>query len=137
MSQVVQLDKLILLVAIWDEPGYWVLDRSTKINKKIEDRSFDNNNTSCSDLFILESSKLNKKYKNAFAVSRTLKAVNFIDINGFMVHILTEIKNTVGKNRRMVMMPLESQDELFKLVFLKETTQHKNLSFNSKPNKSD
>ena len=61
----------------------------------IEDTSFDNKNTQCTDLQILSVSKkgLDQKYKNSFAISRTLNALNFIDIKGKTVHTLMETKN--------------------------------------------
>lgn len=82
-------------MAFQDQPGYKHVQRKTKIVSSIEDTSFDNKNTQCTDLQILSVSKagLDQKYKNSFAISRTLNALNFIDIKGKTVHTLMETKN--------------------------------------------
>lgn len=129
VSQVIQLERYSCLVAIWDEPGYYFLERSNKTVVKIEDHSFDNNNVACNDLFLFDAGKnsLNSKFRNAFAVSRTLNAINFIDIKGQTVHTMLEVKNSSSRNQRMILLPLEggNSEELFKLIFIREHTNHK------------
>lgn len=54
VTQVIQLDRYTLLCALWEESGFWLLERQTQELTKIEDTSMDGLNLGCSDLYLLD-----------------------------------------------------------------------------------
>ena len=123
-------------MALWDKPGYWYLERQTRLVVEIPDDSFNNTNFSCSDLVLLQTGKtgLSKKFTNCYAVSRTINALNFIDIKGRTVYPIVEVKNSSGRNEKLsqIMMDFSDNNEIFKFIFQKEIVTNKRTDFTIK-----
>ena len=96
VSQVIQTGQG-LLVALWEEPVYWLIDRFRKIQIKIKDTS---TYCYCTDLVLLETGrfkKFPKVYRNSLAIARTLNGIQLINIKGNSVHTIKTVKNTIGR----------------------------------------
>lgn len=69
-------------------------------------------------------SNLAKQFRDSYAVSRTTNAVNLIDIKGRSVYKLFDVRNSAGRNQRLLITTMEhsgDRDDIFKLIFVRET----------------
>ena len=140
VSQVAQQDKNFVLISIWDEPFYWLIDRYSRIETKIEDPSMGYTNLYCTDLQMLDTSfykNFPKSLRNTVAISRTLNAINLVNIKGKSVHQIKATKNSQGRTQKLLIRyNSESTDmeELVSIVFVDETQTKSNLMKTSAEN---
>ena len=82
MSQVINSNINQLLVALWDDPGYYKIERRQFDQKitYISDSGNVENNINCTDLIQISSENEDSMSYPQYFISRTKTAINVIDI---------------------------------------------------------
>ena len=120
------------MISIWDEPNYWLIDRYSRIETKIEDPSLGFTNLYCTDLQMLDSSLLKnfpKSLRNTVAISRTLNAINLVNIKGKSVHQVIGTRNSQGRTQKLLIRYNSDPDadDMVGILFVDETQTRSNL----------
>ena len=82
VSQVINSNINQLLVALWDDPGYYKIERRQYDKKTtyISDSGNIENNIHCTDLIQISSENEENMSYNHYFISRTKSAINVVDI---------------------------------------------------------
>ena len=121
------------MISIWDEPNYWLIDRYSRIETKIEDPSMGFTNMYCTDLQMLDTSLFKnfpKSLRNTVAISRTLNAINLVNIKGKSVHNVIGTKNSHGRTQRLLIRynsEYVDADDMVSILFVDEIQTRSNL----------
>ena len=107
MSQVIETNVNQLLVTLWDDPGYYKIDRKQGENTTItyiEDYGGIEDNVNCTDLIqISTENEENASYQH-YIISRTKSALNIIDTIKDKVYCLYQERNYLNKLSKVTIM---------------------------------
>ena len=95
VSQVINSNVNQILVALWDEPGFFKIDRRTTEQKitKIEDTTNIPGNINCTDLVAIRSDSDDQPTYIQYYIARTQAAINIVDTVKEKVYCLIEERN--------------------------------------------
>ena len=118
-----------LLVTIWDDSGYYKIDRKQDEFKMsyIEDLSNIEDNNNCTDLIQVSTENEDNASYQSYFISRTQNAINLIDTTRERAYCLYKVKNYCNKLRKTTIVPRDLivkgvyNDRIqFQLVFIVE-----------------
>ena len=107
MSQVINSNINQLLVALWDDPGYYKIERRQFDQKitYISDSGNVENNINCTDLIQISSENEDNMSYPQYFISRTKTAINVIDIVREKIYCLYQERNYTHKFRKAASIP--------------------------------
>ena len=130
VSQVINSNINQLLVALWDDPGYYKIERRQYDKKTtyISDTGNIENNIHCTDLIQISSENEENMSYNHYFISRTESAINVVDIVREKIYCLYQEKNNTHKFRKATIIPRDllvkgaHRDRIqYQLVYATET----------------